>query len=172
MISWVNRTRLWSCISQGFTASWLLFCCSFSNTCKEISVEEHLAGAHKKSTNALMQLYVCHSFSSSVSLYSGLAPSQMFPWCPCWQRWWGSQCSSVWSCGMWRSSEGPPEGYGKWIILQWIILAASKGCFLLNWLIFFWRDTADSWKWELLMSPSACVVLMGMHWIIKSQCLA
>lgn len=44
------------------------------------------------------------------SLWRGPAPSGRSPWCPCWRRWPGCRCRSVWSCGMWRSSEGRPEG--------------------------------------------------------------
>lgn len=62
---------------------------------------QRLRQAHKH--NRCSYVFYIHS------LCWGPAPSQMFLWCPCWQRWRGCQCRSVWSCGMWRSSEGPPE---------------------------------------------------------------
>lgn len=57
------------------TASWL-FCDSLSNTCKGISVEERLVGAHtetKKALHASIQLhtvYICHSFSFAITHFT------------------------------------------------------------------------------------------------------
>lgn len=83
-----------------------------------------MLGRPTQKTNAqtLMLLFIFHSYSSADSLCWGLVPSQTSLWCPCWQQWWGCQCRSVWSCGMWRSFEGPPAGNRKWVILQMCVM--------------------------------------------------
>ena len=101
-----------------FFFGFVLFCDSMSTTWNEISAEGRVQMLADKRTNTTMLLCIFHSHLKKNSLCWGPAPSRTFPWCPCWQRWWGCRCRSVWSCGMWRSSEGPPEGDETWLVLR------------------------------------------------------